>query len=128
MELKIGQKGRAETRVIPQNTAKAIASGTLEVFSTPSMIALMEQAAVNALALLPGQSTVGVSLDVRHIAATPLNVQVTANAELVEIDRKRLVFVVEAYDEAGKIGEGRHERFIIDVESFLAKAQTRKER
>jgi predicted thioesterase len=100
-------------------------SGLLEVFATPAMVALMEQAAVNSLNLPVGQSSVGTSLSITHTAATPLGAKVSATAELVEIDRRRLVFYVGVSDEAGQIGEGKHERFIIDVESFLAKAQNR---
>ena len=126
MNLEIGLRGQAQTIVTSLNTAKAMGSGLLEVFATPAMVALMEQAAVNALNLSVGQSSVGTSLSIVHTAATPLGAKVSAMAELVEIDRKRLVFAVEACDEIGQIGVGKHERFIIDVESFLVKAQNRK--
>ena len=126
MNLKIGVRGQAQTTVTSLNTAKAVGSGLLEVFSTPAMVSLMEQAAVNALNLPAGQSSVGTSLNITHTAATPLGAAVSATAELIEIDRRRLVFHVEVCDEAGKVGEGKHERFIIDVEPFLAKAQNRK--
>jgi predicted thioesterase len=91
------------------------------------MVALMEQAAVNALELPQGQSSVGTSITIKHTAATPLGAKVFATAELLEIDRRRLVFQVEACDEAGQIGIGNHERFIIDIEPFLAKTQNRKQ-
>ncbi|WP_407314783.1 thioesterase family protein [Desulfosporosinus sp. SB140] len=107
------------------NTAKVMGSGNLEVFATPAMVALMEQAAVNALELPEQQSTVGTSLTIKHTAATPIGIKVTATAELIEIDRRHLVFSVEACDEAGQIGVGKHERFIVDIEPFLAKAQNR---
>lgn len=126
MNLKIGVRGQAQTTVTSLNTAKAVGSGLLEVFSTPAMVSLMEQAAVNALNLPAGQSSVGTSLNITHTAATPLGAAVSATAELIEIDRRRLVFHVEVCDEVGKVGEGKHERFIIDVEPFLAKAQNRK--
>lgn len=126
MNLNIGVRGQAQTTVTSLNTAKAVGSGLLEVFSTPAMVSLMEQAAVNALNLPAGQSSVGTSLNITHTAATPLGAAVSATAELIEIDRRRLVFRVEVCDEAGKVGEGKHERFIIDVEPFLAKAQNRK--
>lgn len=126
MNLQLGVRGQAQTTVTSLNTAKAMGSGSLEVFATPSMVALMEQAAVNSLNLPVGQSSVGTSLSITHTAATPLGAIVSATAELIEIDRRRLVFMVEVRDEAGQIGEGKHERFIIDVEPFIAKAQNRK--
>lgn len=126
MDLQLGVRGQARTTVTSLNTAKAMGSGVLEVFATPAMVALMEQAAVNSLNLPIGQSSVGTSLSITHTAATPLGATVSATAELVEIDRRRLVFYVGVRDEAGQIGEGKHERFIIDVEPFLAKAQSRK--
>ncbi|HZK83774.1 MAG TPA: hotdog domain-containing protein [Desulfosporosinus sp.] len=126
MNLQLGVCGQAQTTVTSLNTAKAMESGLLEVFATPAMVALMEQAAVNSLNLPVGQSSVGTSLTITHTAATPLGIKVYATAELIEIDRRRLVFHVGVCDEAGPIGEGKHERFIIDVESFLAKAHSRK--
>ncbi|EHQ90252.1 thioesterase family protein [Desulfosporosinus youngiae] len=127
MTLNVGIKGQAQTTVTVSNTAKAMGSGQLEVFATPAMVALMEQAAVNALELPQGQSSVGTSITIKHTAATPLGAKVFATAELLEIDRRRLVFQVEACDEAGQIGIGNHERFIIDIEPFLAKTQNRKQ-
>lgn len=127
MSIEIGLKGRAETVVTEQNTAAAVGSGLVPVFATPYMIALMEGAAVNATtsALEPSQGTVGTHLHVSHDAATPIGMKVWAEATLVEVDRKRLTFEVVAYDEAGAIGKGTHERFIIDTEKFLAKAQAK---
>lgn len=127
LDLNVGRKGQAQTKVTNLNTAKAMGSGQLDVFATPAMVALMEQAAVNSLELPEGQSSVGTSLTIKHNAATPLGANVIAKAELVEVDRRRLVFSVEAFDDAGQIGAGQHERFIIDVEPFLAKTQTRKQ-
>ncbi|WP_088225324.1 thioesterase family protein [Desulfosporosinus sp. FKB] len=128
MTINIGARGQAETTVTLANTAKTMGSGGLEVFATPAMVALMEQAAVNALELPEGQSSVGTSLMITHSAATPIGGRITATAELIEIDRRRLVFTVEASDEAGQIGSGKHERFIIEAESFLIKAQKRNQR
>ena len=98
------------------------------MFATPYMIALMENAACNAIAdgLEEGQSSVGTKLDVSHDAATPVGMHVTARAELVEIDRRRLVFRVTAEDDAGPIGQGTHERFLIMADKFLAKAEAKK--
>ncbi|WP_206811944.1 thioesterase family protein [Paradesulfitobacterium ferrireducens] len=127
MSIEIGQIGRAETIVTVLNTAKALGSGLVEVFATPAMVALMEEAAVHALNLGPEESSVGTALEIRHLAATPLGLKVWAVAEVIEIDRRRLVFKVEAYDEKEKIGEGRHERFIIDSAKFLEKVNAKRE-
>ena len=125
MELNIGLKGRVETTVTPENTAQAVGSGLVPVFATPYMIALMENAAVNAVqaALAPDEGTVGSRLDVTHDAATPIGLKVWAEAELVKVEGRKLTFAVAAYDEREKIGGGVHERFIIKPEKFLARAQ-----
>ena len=126
--LKEGIKGTQEVVVSEENTAKTMGSGALDVFATPAMIALMENAACNAIAdgLEEGQSSVGTKLDVSHDAATPVGMHVTAKAELVEVDRRRLVFRVTAEDDAGPIGQGTHERFLIMADKFLAKAEAKK--
>ena len=123
--MEIGIKGRAETVVNHENTAKFVGSGELEVFATPQMIALMEQAAASSVAgeLEEGQGTVGTLLNVSHDAATPLGMKVWAETELVEVDRRRLVFDVK--DECGLIGQGKHERFIIQNDKFLAKVNAK---
>lgn len=126
----IGTKGRVETVVDETNTAKFAGSGSLDVFATPSMICLMEQAAQSSVAEYLGseQGTVGTVINVTHDAATPLGMKVWAESELVEVDRRRLVFEVAAYDECGLIGRGVHERFIIDNEKFLTKVNAKAER
>ncbi len=123
----VGATGAQSLTVAAEHTAAHWGSGSLYVLSTPHMVALMEGAAVSAVdSLLPdGYRTVGTHLDVRHLAATPMGQQVTARAELIEIDGRRLVFRVEAADRAGTIGEGTHERFIVEVERFLARAEAR---
>lgn len=123
----IGTKGKIETVVNEHNTAKFAGSGSLDVFATPNMICLMEQAAQASVAdyLEEGQGTVGTKIEVTHDAATPLGMKVWAESELVEIDRRRLVFEVAAYDECGLIGKGRHERFIIQNDKFLAKVNAK---
>jgi len=123
MEFATGLRGEAAVYVDSSNTAKTMGSGDLEVFATPSMIALMEKASTNALAdIMPeDSSSVGTMINVKHIAATPIGMKVTAKAELIEVDGKRLVFSVEAFDEKDKIGEGRHERFVINKEKFMTK-------
>ncbi|BAE83695.1 thioesterase family protein [Desulfitobacterium hafniense] len=124
-EITIGVKGRAEKIVDQTNTAKTMGSGSLDVFATPALVAMMEEAAVSALNLGEEQSSVGVSLDIKHTAATPLGMKVWADAELIEVDRRRLVFKLEAYDDKELIGSGTHERFIIDVEKFMIKTQAK---
>ncbi len=113
--------------VAEEHTAARWGSGALRVFSTPHMVALMEGAAVDAVDhFLPeGYQTVGVHLHVDHLAATPVGQKVTARARLLAVDGRRLVFRVEAFDDVGLIGEGEHQRFIIDVSRFMQKAQAR---
>lgn len=124
MTVTVGVRAEATTVVVTENTAAAVGAGGVEVFATPMMIALMENAAWRAVAdhLDEGFVTVGTLVNVRHLAATPLGQQVRASAELIEIDRRRLVFRVEAYDEQQKIGEGIHERFIVQLQRFLQKS------
>lgn len=126
--LKTGITGEAKTIVTETNTAIALGSGGVAVFATPAMIALMEKAALSSVApyLPEGSSTVGIRIESTHSAATPLGMEVTARCELVEIDGKRLVFKVEAYDNFDKVGEGTHERFIINVEKFMKKNEEKK--
>ena len=128
MSLTVGSKGRAEALVTEDKTAAAVGSGLVPVFATPYMIALMENAAVNAVqaGLEEGQGTVGTRLEVTHDAATPVGMKVWAEAELTAVDGKKLTFTVRAFDEAGPIGGGTHERFIITVDRFLAKAEAKK--
>lgn len=128
--LTVGIKGRQEVVVAEENSAKALGSGTLEVFGTPAMIALMEKTALKSVEpyLEEGAGTVGTLLNVTHDAPTPYGMTVWCESELVEIDRRRLVFEVAAYDAKGKIGGGRHERFIIDGAKFQAKANGKAEK
>ena len=127
MAIELGLKGTACCIVDEKNTAKSLRSGGLEVLATPIMVALMEEAALKSVRpyLEPGTDTVGTRLDVSHDAATPIGMQAWAESELVEIDRRRLVFNVKAYDETGPIGQGRHERFIVDMEKFTAKCNAK---
>ena len=129
MSIEVGIKGRAETVVVQENTAAAVGSGLVPVFATPYMIALMENAAVNALTpyMEENQGSVGTHLDVSHDAATPIGMKVWAEAEVTAVDGKALTFSVTAYDEAGVIGKGTHNRFVITVDRFLAKAEKKKE-
>lgn len=122
--LTVGIKGREEIIVSEANSAKSMGSGLLDVFATPAMIALMELTSWKSVApyMEEGCGTVGTKLDITHDAATPLGMKVWCESELVEVDGRRLVFEVTAYDEKGRIGGGRHERFIVNNEKFQAKA------
>ena len=126
--MEAGITGKQTITVAEEKTAQAMGSGTLPVFATPAMIALMENTASKSVEakLDEGAGTVGTLINVKHVAATPVGMEVTCETKLVEVDRKRLVFEVKAYDAAGVIGEGTHERFIIDNERFLAKAEAKK--
>lgn len=127
--LKEGVKGTQEIMVTEENTAKVMGSGALDVFATPAMIALMEKTAWTSVAdeLDDGCGTVGISLNVAHSAPTPLGMKVTCESELTGIDGRKLTFYVKAYDEKGVIGEGTHERFIIQNEKFQKKANMKKD-
>ena len=127
MSIETGMKGRAEAVVAQENTAQAVGSGLVPVFATPYMIALMENAAVNAVQaqLAPDEGTVGIRLDITHDAATPIGMKVWAEAEVTAVEGRKLTFTVTAYDEAEKIGGGTHQRFIIKPEKFLAKTQAK---
>ena len=106
------------------HSARALGSGLLPVLATPAMTALMEQAAANSLEeFLPeGWTSVGISLNIEHISATPLGMSFRAEAEVTAVEGRKVVFDVRAYDEAGEIGRGVHERFAVESEPFLAKA------
>ena len=125
--LDTGIRGERTVEVTPENTAEALGSGTLPVFATPAMIALIEATASESVAphLDEGSSTVGTHLDVAHSAATPVGMSVTCVTELVEIDRRRLVFRVTVTDGKGEIGSGTHERFVVDNAKFMSKAQSK---
>ena len=122
--LREGITGQGETVVTRENTAKTVGSGELDVFATPAMIALMEETAYKSVAgeLDAGMGSVGTLMNVKHVSATPVGKKVTCRTELREVDGRRLVFHVEARDEAGLIGEGVHERFVVYNEKFQKKA------
>ena len=126
--IKPGIDAQKTDTVSDRNIASTFGSGGLAVYATPAMIALMEGAALSAVEpFLPaGWSTVGTELNVKHISATPPGMKVHARAELLNIDGRALSFKVEAFDEAGKIGEGMHSRFIVENERFLAKIGSKK--
>ncbi len=124
MSLQPGLTFEARTVVSSANMASAVGSGGVDVFSTPMMIALMENAAYSAVQphLGAGETTVGTMLNVKHLAATPVGMGVRAVARLDVVEGKRLLFTVEAYDEREKIGEGTHERFVVNLERFVGRA------
>lgn len=121
--LELGLKAESYTEVNSSNTALKLGSGDMEVFATPAMVALMENAAMSAVApsLSEGEATVGTHMQTSHIKASKLGAKITASAELIEIDGRRLEFKVKAWDENGTIGEGKHTRFIVNREKFLSK-------
>jgi predicted thioesterase len=122
--LAIGLRGKAILRVGTKHTAEAWGSGDVPVFGTPSLVALLESAAVNAVAghLAAGETTVGTWIEVSHLAGSPVGVDVRAEAELVAVEGRKLTFVVVAYDNRDKIGECRHQRMMVSRDRFLARA------
>ena len=120
-ELQPGLTGEVVRVVSEEITAHAMGSGGVHVLGTPAMLMLMEQAALSAVepALAEGQTTVGTLLDVRHLAATPVGMQVTVRARLAAVEGRKLSYDVEAEDEREPIGRGTHERFVVDLDRFL---------
>jgi len=118
-----GKSGTATTTVTVKNTAKTVGSGSLDVFSTPMMIALMEQAACECLAdgLEPCQTSVGTQINVAHTAASALGAIISATATIEQVDGRKILFAVTASDGTNEIGYGTHERFIVDAEKFMAR-------
>ncbi len=123
MEITVGRKGEACTLVEREDTAKEVGSGDLLVYATPCMVALMEGAACEAIAdcLKDTETTVGTMLNIEHIAATPVGLEVRAEAEVTAVEGKVITFQVCAYDEAGQIGKGTHKRVIVNSQKFLDK-------
>ncbi len=125
--LEPGIKGEQSVEVVYENTAAAVGSGLLKVFGTPSLVALMENTALESIApyLEDGWGSVGTEISIKHLAATPIGMTVRCESELTLVDGRRLVFQVRAYDDAGLIGEGTHERFTVQNEKFQAKADAK---
>lgn len=121
--MELGLTYESSAVVAESNTALALGSGDMEVFATPAMVALMENAAMLAVkdSLPEGSTTVGVEMQTSHIKASALGANIKASAILVEVDGRRLTFDVKAWDEKATIGEGRHVRFVVDRERFLSK-------
>lgn len=126
--LQTGVRGRQTQAVTPENTARAIGSGTLDVFATPALVALAEKTCWQSVASLldEGCGTVGTKLALEHTAPTPVGMRVTCESELTAVEGRRLVFAVRLFDEAGPVGGGTHERFIVSDAKFSAKAQAKK--
>ena len=123
----VGKTAMAHTVVDETNTAKAIASGSVEVFATPMMIALMELAACECLAgeLDPGQTSVGMEISVSHTAASPIGAKITAEATIEAVSGRKVEYSLKATDEFGEIGAGKHTRVLIDEEKFMQKAKAK---
>lgn len=128
IDIKVGSTNEAVVVVTEKNTALAMGSGTLPVYATPAMGALMEKAAADMTeTVLPeGWTSVGIRMDIQHTAATPIGIKVRAEAELIAVEGRKLVFHVTAFDEIEKIGSGMHERFAVQKEKFLDKALAKK--
>ena len=127
MEIVVGTKAEVATLVETADTALEVGSGSLRVYATPCMAALMEGAACEALEgfLSEDQTTVGIELNLKHVAATPVGMDVRAEAEVIEVDGNSVTFQVTAFDESGKIGEGIHKRAIITTQKFLDKVYSK---
>lgn len=127
MSITVGLKGKATTKASEANSAKTAGSGVLDVFATPSMVALMEQAAWQSIApfLEEDESSVGTALQISHSSATPLGLEVWAESEVTEVEGKRVEFTVTAFDSKGEIGKGTHQRFIVKVPKFMSKAESK---
>ncbi len=125
--LKTGIKGRQELVVTQELTAKNMGSGVMDVFATPAMLALMEKTAFTSVAeyLNEGCGSVGTKVDIEHVASSPVGMKITCDSELIEIEGRKLVFKVEAYDEKGLIGKGTHERFIVENKKFQEKTDNK---
>ena len=121
MEITVGMKAEVFTNVEREDTAKEVGSGDLLVYATPCMVALMEGAACEAIAeaMEENQTTVGTMLNIEHISATPVGLDVRAVAEVTAVEGKVITFDVKAYDEAGEIGHGTHKRVLINSQKFL---------
>ena len=121
--IEVGIKGQAEALVEQEDTAKVVGSGDLLVYATPCMVALMEGAAWQSVApfLAEGESTVGTRMDVKHLSATPVGMEVRAESVVTAVDGRKITFEIHAFDEAGEIGSAIHERVVIRAERFLEK-------
>ena len=127
MEITVGMRGEVSTLVEREDTAREVGSGDLLVYATPCMVALMEGAACEAIAeaLTDTQTTVGTALNIEHLSATPVGLEVRAVAEVTAVEGKVITFAVTAFDEAGEIGKGTHKRVLVNSQKFLDKAYSK---
>ena len=127
MEITVGMKGEVGTVVEREDTALEVGSGSLLVYATPCMVAMMEGAACEAIAEALGEdkTTVGIELNIQHTSATPVGLEVRAEAEVTAVDGKIITFQLKSFDEAGEIGCGTHKRAIVPVQKFLDKAYSK---
>lgn len=127
MEISVGMTGSVSTTVEREDTAYEVGSGSLLVYATPCMVALMEGAACEAIAsaMSDDKTSVGTELNISHLSATPVGLEVRAEAEVTEVDGNSITFHVTAYDEKGKIGEGTHKRYIVATQRFLDKTYSK---
>ena len=127
MEITVGMKGEVGTVVEREDTALEVGSGSLLVYATPCMVAMMEGAACEAIAEALGEdkTTVGIELNIQHTSATPVGLEVRAEAEVTAVDGKIITFQLKAFDEAGEIGSGTHKRAIVPVQKFLDKTYSK---
>lgn len=125
--LQVGIEGKASIVVNNDNTAMAYGSGAVNVFATPALVGLMEKAALSSVDPLldAGYTTVGTKIDVKHLAATPIGMNVTATSRLMEVNGKRLLFNIEVRDEVDLVGTGVHERFIIELAGFIKRVESK---
>jgi len=123
-----GLSGEAAITVSDSETAANLGSGSISVYATPAMVALMENAAVRAVEghMTPGQTTVGSQIDVRHTAATPVRMQVRAKAELVEVQGRKLTFRIQVWDEVEQVGEATHVRYIVEEDKFMDRVRKKR--
>ena len=122
--LKVGLKNSAEKIVGENDSALAVGSGSLKVLATPIMLAVMEKSAADLVEKIEFTS-VGISLDIKHTAPTPIGMKIFAQAEIIAVDGKKIIFEIVANDERGEIGRGTHERFIVDRKKFQSKADSK---
>lgn len=127
MEIKVGMKGIVTDVVSDKNTAETVGSGSLKVFATPAMIALMEKASCVAIMefLDEGMTTVGTMVNIEHVSATPVGALVTVESVVTAVDGRKISFEVTASDNAGLIGKGTHDRFVVDAERFMNKTNSK---
>ena len=127
MEIKVGMQGIVEDIVETVDTAAEVGSGSLLVYATPCMVAMMEGAACEAIdPVMPeGHTSVGIELNIQHLSATPVGVEIRAEATVIAVEGKVITFELHAFDEAGEIGKGTHKRCIVNAQKFLDKAYTK---